>query len=74
MSGANNLPVADDSLPPVTIDSVKAQAAKIVGEIHLLYDLARELDDKDELPFDLYAVEDLRDSAEAVSNLADGIE
>jgi hypothetical protein len=74
MAGANNLPAVAESVPPATLDSVKTQATKVVGEIHALYDCARELDDRNELPFDLCLVEELRDSAEEVSNAADGIE
>ncbi len=75
MCGADTVPAAGQNVPPVTLDDVKRQLHTIVGEIHTLYEYARELEDNDvELPFDLYDVEDLSDSAEELSNAADGIE
>lgn len=65
---------AEESTPPVTLDDVKKQAARIVNEIHTLKDYAREVDERDELPFDIDLVDDLLNEAEALSNIADGIE
>lgn len=56
------------------IDALNAQMEKCVQELHHAIDLARELDNLDNLSFDLDDLTDVLSSMETICNKSEGIE
>lgn len=56
------------------IDALNAQMEKCVQELNNAIDLARELDNRNELSFNLDDLQDILDSMESLCNKSEGIE
>lgn len=56
------------------IDALNAQMEKCVQELNNAIDLARELDNRNELSFDLDDLQDILDSMESLCNKSEGID
>lgn len=56
------------------IDALNAQMEKCVQELNHAIDLARELDNRNELSFNLDDLQDILDSMESLCNKSEGIE
>lgn len=56
------------------LSKLNTQLEKVVQELHHAIDLARELDDRDELSFDLDDLTDVLSSMETICNTSEGID
>ena len=56
------------------VAGLNAQLEKCVQELHHAVDLARELDQRNCLPFDLDDLQDILDSMESLCNKSEGID
>ena len=57
-----------------SIDILNFQLETCVQNLHNAIDLAREIDEQDELPFDLDELQDILDSLESLCNKSEGID
>ncbi len=74
MENDNNTPTPQPQTEQTDLQRLNLQLEKVVQEIHHAIDLAREIDERDCLSFDLDDLQDVLMDMENICNTSEGID